>query len=165
METEIDPLRYDKWIEDALRGVVRRALSFVAREGLPGEHHFYITFRTSADGVVLPDHLRAQHPEEMTIVLQHQFWDLEVERTRFSVSLKFKGQTERLTVPLTAITAFADPAVNFGLQLKMVPVPEAGEAVDAALWEEEDAAEEDEADAAEPEKSGEIIALDTFRKK
>jgi uncharacterized protein len=154
---ETDPLRYDKWIEDALRDVVRQALSHAALHGLPGEHHFYVTFRTDADGGQIPSYLHAEHPEEMTIVLQNQFWDLAVDETAFQVGLKFKGKTEILRIPLVAITAFADPEVNFGLQLKMLTVSE-----------DEDAAPGDGSTAGEKDgdaKTGEVIALDSFRKK
>lgn len=152
-----EPIRYDRWIEDALRSVVRRALAQAAAEGLPGEHHFYVTFRTDADGVELADRLRAQHPGEMTIVLQHQFADLATDDEAFSVTLYFGGRPERLRVPFAAITAFADPAVNFGLQLKSdeaEATPEGGD-VDAAP----------DADAAAETAPGEVVALDSFRKK
>ena len=119
----MDPLRYDKWIEDALRGVIRRVLVQTAVEGLPGDHYFYITFRTKTDGVTLPGNLLAVHPDEMTIVLQHQFDDLVVDEDAFQVTLYFKGKGERLRVPLNAVTAFADPSVNFGLELKTIRVP------------------------------------------
>lgn len=160
-----DPLFYDKWIEQALRSVIAQALSQVAEQGLPGEHHFYITFRTDADGIVLPERLRTEHGEEMTIVLQHQFWNLAVEDDAFSVTLKFRGRKERLRVPLAAITAFADPGVNFGLQLRRVAaaVQEAGEqtAGQGPSPDEGDAAKGQAGDA----EKGEVIALDTFRKK
>ena len=173
-EREIDdPLRYDKWIEDALRGVITRTLEFAAENGLPGEHHFYVTFRTDDPDVRIPDYLRAQHPEEMTIVLQHQFDDLIVTDEAFSVSVRFKGKPEALYVPLPAITAFADPSVNFGLQLKMVTVDEMDDEDFGALAEslvDEDAVDTDLDDpldgAADNDgKRGEVIALDTFRKK
>lgn len=180
-----DMIRYDVWIEDALRGVVRRALLHTAEYGLPGEHHFYITFETEEEGVQMPDYLRAQHSEEMTIVLQHQFEDLFIEEDRFGVTLYFKGKAEHLVVPFAAISGFADPSVNFGLQLKMVP---AGEGEEGEEGEGEDGTEmESVAPAAEvasiesaqtkpsdddaPDESAasdgtaEVIALDTFRKK
>jgi uncharacterized protein len=150
-------LPYDRWLEEALRGVIRRALAHTAEYGLPGAHHFYITFATDAEGVELPAALRAKYPEEMTIVLQHQFWDLTVQDEFASVTLKFHGRPSRLVIPLSAITAFGDPSVNFGLQLKTLSA-EAGEK----------GGEEAET-ATEPAKrepsSGEVIALDTFRKK
>jgi hypothetical protein len=109
-------LRYDRMVEDALRSVVSRALRHAAERGLSGDHHFYITFLTGHPGVNMPDHLRSHYPKEMTIVLQHQFWGLEVGKENFSVTLSFANEPERLTVPYAAITAFADPSVRFGLQ-------------------------------------------------
>jgi len=109
-------LRYDSMVEEALRGVVGKALTHVAKHGLPGEHHFYITFRTDDPGVMIPDHLRQRYPGDMTIVLQHQFWGLEVGADEFSVTLTFSDVPERLTVPYDAVVAFADPSVRFGLQ-------------------------------------------------
>ncbi|HEY8015007.1 MAG TPA: ClpXP protease specificity-enhancing factor SspB, partial [Dongiaceae bacterium] len=111
-------LRYDRMVEDALRSVVRKALIEAAQRGLPGEHHFYITFHTERPGVGIADWLRQQYPQEMTIILQHQFWDLTVEEERFAVTLSFGGRHERLTVPLEAVTRFADPSVKFGLQFE-----------------------------------------------
>ncbi len=111
-----DELKYDRMVEDALRSVVNRALVHVAERGLSGEHHFYITFLTDHPDVVMPDHLRGHYPNEMTIVLQHQFWGLEVGTETFGVTLSFANQPERLTVPFAAVTAFADPSVRFGLQ-------------------------------------------------
>ena len=150
-------LPYDRWLEDALRGVMRRALAHTAEYGLPGAHHFYITFATEAEGVELPAALRAKYPEEMTVVLQHQFWDLAVQDDFVSVTLKFQGRPSRLVIPLPAITAFGDPSVNFGLRLKTV----------SAEDEERDTG--GTPDSAEPVNkepaSGQVIALDTFRKK
>ena len=102
LNMEEDPLRYDLWIEEALRTVIRRSLRYAASDGLPGEHHFYITFRTDEDGVVIPDYLRAEHPEEMTIVLQHQFDDLQVDEETLTVTLRFNGIPETLVVPLSS---------------------------------------------------------------
>jgi uncharacterized protein len=149
-------LPYDRWLEDALRGVIRRALAHAAEYGLPGAHHFYITFTTGADGVELPPELRAKYPEEMTIVLQHQFWDLTLQNDLVSVTLKFQGRPSRLVIPLPAITAFGDPSVNFGLQLKTLSADEE---------EEGDGAEEGADVAKRKPTSGQVIALDTFRKK
>ena len=109
-------LKYNQMVEDALRSVVGRALSHAAERGLSGDHHFYITFLTDHPGVAMPDHLRGHYPSEMTIVLQHQFWGLEVGPEAFGVTLSFANQPERLTVPYAAVTAFADPSVRFGLQ-------------------------------------------------
>lgn len=109
-------LPYDLMVEDALRSVVRRSLEVVASRGLPGNHHFYITFRTEHPGVKLPAYLRERYPSEMTIVLQYQFWGLEVREAEFQVTLSFNDKPERLVIPLEAIKAFADPSVRFGLQ-------------------------------------------------
>jgi uncharacterized protein len=160
------PLNYDEWVEEALRAVVRRALGFASQNGLPGEHHFYITFRTGAEDVRMPARLRARHPEEMTIVLQNQFWDLEVEDDKFSVTLNFSRISERLSIPYAAVTTFGDPHASFGLQLKTnedgtdledlrsLDVPALDETRDA------DRPSDDEGEA-----TGEVITLDAFRKK
>lgn len=113
-----DGLRYDKMVESALRGVVRDAIGFAVANGLPGGHHFYITFRTTAPGVEISEHLQAKYPDEMTIVIEHQFWDLTVSGDNFAVTLSFNNRPERLTIPFAAITAFADPSVKFGLQFQ-----------------------------------------------
>src|SRR3990170_4420004 len=126
-------LRYDRMVESALRGVVREALAQVAEKGLPGDHHFYLTFLTNHRGVAIPEYLRQKYPQEMTIVLQHQFFGLEVCEDRFSVSLSFSSKTERLVIPLAAISTFADPSVNFALQFQSA----------------KEGAEEEDADAAE----------------
>jgi uncharacterized protein len=115
-----DQIRYDLLTQQALRGVVRSVLTDTAKKGLPGDHHFYISFDTRADGVRLSDRLRAQYPEEMTIILQHQFWDLKVGEEDFEVGLSFGGIPERLTVPFEAINGFFDPSVQFGLQFEEV---------------------------------------------
>jgi hypothetical protein len=138
-------------VEAALRGVVREALARTAAKG----HHFYITFRTHFPGLALPDHLTQQYPEEMTIVLEHQFWDLDVLEHSFSVTLSFQNKPERLVIPFDAITAFADPAVKFGLQFQGSPAEG-----DAAPPPAPPARAEEKA-----EKPGEVVALDAFRKK
>ncbi|MEM6762904.1 MAG: ClpXP protease specificity-enhancing factor SspB [Pseudomonadota bacterium] len=111
-----DLIRYDVLVQDALRSVVRKVMREVADGGLPGEHHFYIAFDTTAPGVRMSSRLRQQHPEEMTIVLQHQFWDLSVTEHTFEVGLSFGGVPERLLIPFAAIKGFFDPSVQFGLQ-------------------------------------------------
>ena len=113
-----DLMGYDQIVEDALKGVVREALSRVAVVGLPGDHHFYITYKTDAPGVHVPQSLQKQYPEEITIVIQHRFWDLIIDDDKFSVTLSFGGRKEYLEVPFAAITGFADPSVQFGLQFK-----------------------------------------------
>jgi uncharacterized protein len=121
-------IRYDLLAQQALRGVVRTVLADVAKKGLPGEHHFKITFNTTAPGVRLSDRLRAQYPETMTIILQHQFWDLAVGESAFEVGLSFGGIGERLSVPFDAIIAFYDPAVQFGFQFEPIDADESGDA-------------------------------------
>src|ERR1700688_4312308 len=110
----VDYIRYDILAQEALRGVVRTVLADAAKKGLPGEHHFKITFAPTAPGVRLSDRMRAQYPEAMTIILQHQFWDLVVNDDGFEVGLSFGGVTERLTIPFEAVMAFFDPGVAFG---------------------------------------------------
>jgi hypothetical protein len=117
----VDHIRYDLLAQEALRGVVRRVLADTAKNGLAGEHHFYISFDTRAAGVRLSQRLRDQYPEEMTIVLQHQFWDLGVTDHAFDVGLSFNGVPERLLVPFDAIKGFFDPSVQFGLQFETGP--------------------------------------------
>ena len=125
-----DHIRYDLLTQQALRGVVRNVLVEAAKKGLPGEHHFYISFDTKAEGVRLSDRLRAQYPEQMTIILQHQFWDLEVDENGFSAGLSFGGVPEKLTVPFEAIKGFFDPSVQFGPQFEEVGDGEAQPATD-----------------------------------
>jgi uncharacterized protein len=160
-----DLLRYDKMVEAALRGVVREVLARAAASGLPGVHHFYITFRTGFPGVAIPDFLVAQYPNEMTVVLEHQFWDLEVEEEKFSVSLSFKNQPERLTIPFEAITSFADPSVKFGLQFQAAPADASAPASDPEPAKTAPAAKSGAKSAAKPKSEGEVVALDAFRKK
>jgi hypothetical protein len=126
-----DQIRYDLLTQQALRDVVRRVLADTAKKGLPGEHHFYITFDTDADGVRIPPRLREQFPENMTIILQHQFWDLKVADEEFEVGLSFGGIPEKLTVPFAAITAFFDPSVQFGLQFEEITEEQTQKAVPA----------------------------------
>jgi len=122
-----DHIRYDLLAQAALRGVVRTVLTDAAKNGLPGEHHFKISFATAAPGVKLSDRMRAQYPQNMTIILQHQFWDLAVREDAFDVGLSFGGVPEKLTVPFEAVTAFFDPAVQFGLQFTPADVELEGE--------------------------------------
>jgi uncharacterized protein len=116
----IDHIRYDILTQEALRGVVQRVLADVAKNGLPGEHHFYVSFETRAEGVRVSPRMLAQYPEEMTIVLQHQFWDLAVTDAGFEVGLSFGGIPERLVVPFAAVKGFFDPSVQFGLQFEEI---------------------------------------------
>src|SRR6202020_960822 len=113
-----DLIRYDLLVQDALRSVVKKVLSDAARSGLPGEHHFNISFKTRAPGVNIPASIRQRYPEEMAIILQHEFWDLNVGADQFEVSLNFSRKPERLTIPFDAITGFSDPSVPFGFKLE-----------------------------------------------
>lgn len=158
-----DIIGYEGLMQDALRSVVRAALQEAASpRGLPGKHHFYITFRTHAPGVIIPDHLRARYTDEMTIVLEHQFWDLEVFGDRFRVILKFSGQPQPITIPLAAITRFFDPSVKFGLQFEHQLGDEtrmaAGDQARAAPREAPQGAQNAASDNA-------VVSLDAFRKK
>jgi len=116
----VDHIRYDLLTQDAMRGVLRTVLKDVAAKGLPGEHHFFISFDPRAAGVRLSPRLLAQYPEEMTIVLQHQYWDLVVGEDGFEVGLSFNGAPERLSVPFAAVKGFFDPSVKFGLQFAQI---------------------------------------------
>jgi uncharacterized protein len=146
-------------VQAALRGVVREALARTAREGLRGAHHFYVSFRTDAPGVVLPKYLLDKYPEEMTVVLQHQFWGLEVGDEKFSVTVSFQNRPEQLTIPFAAITSFADPSVKFGLQFELPAAkPREGAALPAK-------APAEEASKPPPRQAAEIVTLDKFRKK
>ena len=160
---------YPELMERALKGVVRAALDLIADDGLPGEHHLYITFRTEAPGVDITPRLRAQYPEEMTVVLQHQFWGLETDDDGFEVTLSFGGISERLVIPWDSMVGFVDPSVEFGLRF--------GTDLEAVLDGEADEDETGEAEAAgeagdsetpetdEVGKTGEVVTLDSFRKK
>jgi hypothetical protein len=166
----VDHIRYDLLAQAALRGVVHTVLADVAKKGLPGEHHFKITFNTTAPGVKLSDRMREQYPETMTIVLQHQFWDLMVNDDAFEVGLSFGGVPERIAIPFDAVTAFFDPAVQFGLQFETME-SKAADNSDAAVKIEEPAPSKPEAlPAPEPEPDhapggAEVVRLDRFRKK
>jgi hypothetical protein len=179
-----DLIRYDILAQDALRGVVRKVLTEVARTSLPGEHHFYITFATHAPGVRISSRLLNEYPEEMTIVLQHQYWDLNVTDNAFEVGLSFNGAPERLLVPFAAIKVFQDPSVPFGLQFA---VAEKSEALPAAAPDSADAdagqlveaepavpseppaepAAQDvsEGELASDDGTAQVVSLDAFRKK
>lgn len=162
-------LDYNQLVETALRGAVREALKRVAEFGLPGNHHFYITFRTDQPGVELPDYLHERYPEEMTIVLQHQYWGLEPGEAAFQITLSFNKVPERLVIPYAAITAFADPSVQFGLQFRVSPNTEARPAISspAPVGETEAVPPSAAPDAESPaeRKTGDVVALDAFRKK
>jgi hypothetical protein len=161
-----DLYQYDKMVERALRGVVRDALARLAQEGPRGAHHFYIGFATQMPGVVLPESLRSRYPEEMTIVLQHQFLDLEIGEDAFSVSLTFQKQLERLTIPFAAIRSFADPSVNFALEFAGPPVAQDTTKLPAAVPAQPAPRAEAEAETeTEPKPTGEVVSIDRFRKR
>jgi uncharacterized protein len=159
-----DAFDYERMVETALRGVVREALDRAARRGLPGEHHFYLSFRTDLPGVVVPPYLREKYPEQLTIVLQHQFWGLETSADAFSVGLSFGGKPERLTVPFAALTGFADPSVKFGLQFTAAAAAPAAPENPPAPPVPAD--QPGAAEAKPPAPQGaEIVTLDRFRKR
>ncbi|MDD9904199.1 MAG: ClpXP protease specificity-enhancing factor SspB [Rhodospirillaceae bacterium] len=164
-----DMMRYDLMVEQALRTVVREAMGRVAQDGLPGEHHLYITFRTDEEGVSLPDYLIERYPDEMTIVLQHQFEDLTVDHGGFAVSLNFNNVQERLRIPFASISAFADPSANFGLQFKFEEAEEniPGQFISSETEFRTDVENdgESEEESAETAADGNVVTLDTFRKK
>lgn len=177
MNDEDDILRYDKMVEAALRGVVKKSVEEVMEQhgdtgGMPGEHHFYITFLTDYPGVQIPDYLRDRYPGEMTIVLQYQFSDLDVNTERMTVTLSFNNVPERLEIPLAAISIFADPSVNFALQFQ--PLGESIDDADLAILDELDDEDPDpDGDGTGGGKgkgkggddTGQVISLDQFRKK
>ena len=162
-----DHIRYDVLARDALRGVLRRVLTDAAEHGLPGEHHFFITFLSTAEGVKLSPRLLAQYPEEMTVILQHQFWDLTVTEDRFEVGLSFGGIPERLVVPFNSIKSFFDPSVQFGLQFEAADDPSASadENPEAALPVTSALPAPAEDEPAKPSEGAEVVRLDRFRKK
>ena len=156
-------LPYEDWIERALRQVVAQAISYVAVNGLPGGHHFYVTFRTDHPGVIIPARLRAQYPQEMTIVLQHQFWDLKLdqEAQAINVGLSFGGVPSTLVIPLDAVTSFADPQVRYGLRFRPV-MPEPAHAL--TLVPNAEPAADTDAEEKPPEKP-QVVSLDAFRRR
>jgi hypothetical protein len=153
-----DLFDYPSMVETALRGVVREALARTAKDGLRGAHHFYLSFRTGATGVAIPDFMLAKYPEEMTIVLQHQFWGLDVREQDFSVTLSFQNRPEQLTIPFAAVASFADPSVNFALQFEIA----AAKPSDSAALPVKTPTQEP---ATAPRQAAEIVTLDKFRKR
>lgn len=154
-----DQIGYHALTQAAMRGVLRATLRKVsAQKVLPGDHHFYLTFKTRMSGVQMADHLKDRFPDEMTIVIQHQYWDFEVHDDRFEIILKFSGVPQHLRVPFAAVTRFVDPSVNFGLQFEEGPEtreildPESGQASPAASSSSQEAA-------------GTVVSLDAFRRK
>jgi hypothetical protein len=162
---EDDPLDYARLVREALRDVPRQALRLAASEGLPGDHHFYLTFRTSHPGVALSPGLHARYPDQMTIVLQHQFRDLAVGEEAFSVTLRFGGLPERVHVPFAALVAFADPAAKFGLQFERGG--EAAPGAQEARGREEEAAEPALVTGSAPAEtpSGNVVDIRSFRRR
>ena len=156
-----DLIGYDSLVQDALRGVMASVLERVARSGAPGDHYFHINFRTDHPGVEMSPALRAQHAHELTIVLQHRYWDLEVADTGFAVSLSFNGVAERLSIPYGAVTVFADQSVKFALQFQADESPRKDglEIGDAGTRQEPEREPEHETEPAD------IVSLDSFRKK
>lgn len=159
-----DYIGYDNLTQAAMRGVVREALKLADSEnGLPGDHHFYLTFRTKAPGVKMADYLIERFPEDMTIVIQHQFWDLEVEDGHFEIVLKFSGVPQHLFVPYSAITRFVDPSVNFGLTFESAVKDEAVIAPTSEVTPgDAPAAETADSDTSAPST---VVNLDAFRRK
>ena len=168
-------LNYELLVEDALRSVVRSSLRIVENIGLPGEAHFYISFITSHDGVELDESLRAKHPEQMTIVIQHQYADLQVSDDYFSITLFFGGKPSVMSIPFQAITSFNDPSVGFGLQFGIlddgddedeISVDDASKAAVAKIYDDNDTSEHGGKNAgSDDEKTAEVVSLDTFRKR
>jgi len=169
-----DDIGYQALTQAAMRGVMKEALKIAASDaGLPGSHHFYITFRTNAPGVKIADHLRQRFPEEMVIVIQHQFWELEVEERHFEVVLQFSGVPQHLEVPYSAVTRFYDPSVEFGMGFEPMAVQHADTIepittkAPPAIDETPKAEEKPEASEEEsrPASDGTVVRLDTFRRK
>lgn len=173
-----DHLRYDILVQEALRGVMRKVLTEVSRTGLPGNHHFFITFLTGAPGVRISSRLRERYPEQMTIVLQFQYWDLKVSESGFEVGLSFSDVPEKLEIPFTAVRGFYDPSTNFELEfdtkaeaieaeppapakLEAVPKPQSQPA--SKPEGKKDAEPSGKQDAAA--KGADVVSLDAFRKK
>lgn len=162
-----EELRYDLMVEGALRRVVTDTLKIVAERGLPGGHHFYISFLTEHPGVQIPPHLHEQYPKEMTIVLQYQYYGLVVAENSFSVTLSFNNVKERLTIPFAAITTFADPSVNFALQFQTIEFGEDDQEIlpDDAIAPAKPAGKGKTGSSDKNEEKGVVISLDQFRKK
>ena len=172
-----DIVRYDILVQNALRGVIRKVLSEVEKTGLPGNHHFFITFVTTAPGVRISNRIREQYPEQMTIVLQHQFWDLEVGETGFGIGLSFSDVPEKLYVPYAAVRGFYDPSVNFELEFDVAeaeadddgepgvePEGAPAEGGETIVAEPGEAANAGDGEAAE-DGTADVVSLDAFRKK
>ena len=159
-----DPLDYGRLMQRALRGVVREALGVAAEDGLPGQHHFYISFDVTHPGVDVPDWLKAQHSEELTIVLQHEYWDLAVAADRFTVGLSFSERPVKLTVPFDAVLTFVDPHAEFGLKFDPQDGDEDDEEGTMLLAPGPMDKDDEDPDPEPPKGKGEVVSLDRFRK-
>jgi hypothetical protein len=173
-----DHIRYDILAQEALRGVMRKVLAEVARTGLPGNHHFFITFLTGAPGVRISSRLRERYPEQMTIVIQFQYWDLKVTETGFEVGLSFSDVPEKLEIPFSAVRGFYDPSVNFELEFDVkaelaetpdepnapAPVALSPEKKQPSARKQAETEKSDDGEAA-PAKGADVVSLDAFRKK
>jgi hypothetical protein len=155
--------KYDELVQNALISVVKEVLGEVAINGLPGNHHFYIKFRTDHPKVEIPVFLKERHPEEVMIVIQHQFWDLKILQDKFYVNLSFNGVSETLTIPFSALTAFVDPSVKFALQF--TPSFNSDDDDEEDGDDEGDEGDEDDDEENNADDEGKIISLDSFRKK
>ena len=153
---------YGRLIDESMRDIVRKTLKLIEEKGLKGEHHFFITFQTRHDGVMISDKLVEKYPDEMTIILQHQFWDLEVDQERFNVVLSFDNVKESLSIPFDALTSFADPSVKFGLQFRRAAI-----SANVNQTEEQEKKGKKRGKKAAGSKAGEsnVVTLDNFRKK
>ena len=151
---------YDMMVEEALRGVVGKALQHAAKHGLPNGHHFYITFKTDRPDVDIPVFLKEHYPDEMTIVLEHQFWDLKIHEHEFEVALSFNDKRERLLIPFNAITAFSDPSVKFGLQFQEIENND-DQTVNGSNLDRSDSKKQELIE----KSSGEVVSLEKFRNK
>lgn len=165
-----DHIRYDILAQDALRGVIRKVLSEVAATGsLPGDHHFFITFLTQAPGVRISQHLKAKYPEQMTIVVQHQFWELKIQETYFEIGLSFSDKPEKLTVPFSAVRGFYDPSVNFELEFDVATAEEEDQGAEITAIPistgDEATTDKEERKEGEAKPAGSVVSLDAFRKK
>lgn len=157
-------VEYGRMVEAALRTVVRDVLRRVAEHGLTPPHHFYITFRTGHPGVEMPDHLRERYPGDMTVVIQHQYWDLQVDEHGFGVTLSFNDQLQRLWIPFEAVRVFADPGVEFGLQFTLEPIAETPAEPPTRLLASPRPKPVQSAEQL-PDGGAEVVSLDRFRKK
>ncbi len=167
-----DLMRYDQLAQNALRGVVRDALRKIQRTGLPGEHHFYIAFNTRYPGVVLSPRIVERYPREMTVVLQHQFWNLTITEDRFEVELSFDNIPEKLIIPFNSIKGFLDPYVKFGLQFEVVPVEDDAKSTSddngiepTSADGEISSAQDGEIEVPTDVSEKKVVSLDAFRKK